>query len=240
MTLDPLDNTLALELTVLFGTYDGQAFILFTRKAKDAEDAILHFYDPKLHLDQLWISPTPKALPAPESPNSLGDGTSMKSCGETVSQWIQFCSRYHSTCNKFRQPDWYPSRLLDLAQNSGEDTERSISLIENQDAPLTGPYVTLSHCWGGATICKLEKDTLVQLKRGMNLEQLPKTFVDAIAVATYLRIRYIWIDSLTIVQDDEEDWTRESSAMEQVYQNSFCNIGATGSNNSHGGLFFER
>jgi len=187
-------------------------------------------------LENLYISS--KALPVHRSPKSFGDGTSIDSCGRTVSQWIQLCSQYHSTCNRFRRSDWYPTRLLDLEWNSEGKTERSIRLIETRDGLPTRPYVTLSHCWGDATICKLEKATIAQFKRCITLEQLPKTFIDAIAVARFLRIRYIWIDSLTIVQDNEKDRIRESAAMKQVYQNSFCNIGATGSNDSRGGLFF--
>jgi hypothetical protein len=63
---------------------------------------------------------------------------------------------------------------------------------------------------------------------------------DAIAVARKLRVRYLWIDSLCIIQGNEEDWQKECCIMNKVYQNSFCNIAATASIDSHGGLFFNR
>lgn len=36
--------------------------------------------------------------------------------------------------------------------------------------------------------------------------ELPKTFFEAVAIVRNLNIRYLWIDTLCIVQDDLEDW----------------------------------
>ncbi|KAF1836538.1 HET-domain-containing protein [Decorospora gaudefroyi] len=98
----------------------------------------------------------------------------------------------------------------------------------------------LSHCWGDASFIKLVTRDLPRFKEGLSLDQLPKSFVDAIAVAMFLNVRYIWIDSLVILQDNTEDWAYEASCMELVYKNSVCNIGATASKDSNGGLFFKR
>lgn len=83
---------------------------------------------------------------------------------------------------------------------------------------------------------KLTNDDLQQFKQHIDLDLLPKTFLDAIVVARYFNIRYLWIDSLTIIQDYTPDWTHESSYMGQVYQNALFNIGATASHNGAGGL----
>jgi hypothetical protein len=78
--------------------------------------------------------------------------------------------------------------------------------------------------------------------RGIKVNRLPKTFRDAIYFARRLnsRVQYIWIDSLCIVQDDKQDWARESVQMYQIYRNSYCNISATGAVNNDEGLFFDR
>lgn len=70
--------------------------------------------------------------------------------------------------------------------------------------------------------------------------ELPRTFRDVIEVARRLGIRYLWIDSLCIVQDSAEDWSAESSVMGRVYRNALCNIAATASADSQGGLFVDR
>ena len=47
-------------------------------------------------------------------------------------------------------------------------------------------------------------------------------------VARSLGLRYLWIDSICIIQqgDDLNDWTREVEVMGKIYSNSFCNISA--------------
>ena len=52
-------------------------------------------------------------------------------------------------------------------------------------------------------------------------------------------IRYLWIDSLCIIQDDKEDWSQESCQMCEVYGNSFLNIAAAGAKDGSEGCFFE-
>ena len=169
----------------------------------------------------------------------IKDTTKIEACSDIILQWLNTCLKSHPICAQMSKSDWYPTRLLDLG-NSHADSDDPIKLIHTRNKSLSGPYVTLSHCWGGASIIKLTTATLAQFSKGIALVDLPKTFVDAICTARFLKIRYIWIDSLTIIQDSTDDWAQESSMMGQVYQNSFCNLGATASSNSSGGLFFER
>ncbi|KUJ13883.1 HET-domain-containing protein, partial [Mollisia scopiformis] len=48
------------------------------------------------------------------------------------------------------------------------------------------------------------------------------------------------VDSLCIIQDDEDDWRRESALMSEVYANAVVNIAAAGAKDGSVGLFFER
>lgn len=75
------------------------------------------------------------------------------------------------------------------------------------------------------------------------MESLPKTFHDAVTTTRRLNARYLWIDSLCIIQklgEDCGDWQHEASLMSMVYQNSLCNISATGAEDCSQGLFFKR
>ncbi|KAH6677171.1 hypothetical protein B0J14DRAFT_475992, partial [Halenospora varia] len=56
---------------------------------------------------------------------------------------------------------------------------------------------------------------------------LSKTFVDAISITRFMGIRFLWIDSLCIIQDSVDDWEIESSLMDYVYENATINIAAT-------------
>ncbi|EUC34415.1 hypothetical protein COCCADRAFT_62087, partial [Bipolaris zeicola 26-R-13] len=104
-------------------------------------------------------------------------------------------------------------------------------------------YVTLSHCWGKVPSPKhlearLTSENIEQRKLGMELDELPKTFQQAIQFAARLpNVGYIWIDTLCIKQGDEEDWLHQSARMDQVYKKAFLNISATAASNGEEGIF---
>lgn len=76
-----------------------------------------------------------------------------------------------------------------------------------------------------------------QMKEGILISELPKTFRDAIKIAKSLYVRYLWIDSLCIIQDSEEDWAAEAEKMGGVYRKATFTIAAHGSADSSGGCF---
>ncbi|KAL8833929.1 MAG: hypothetical protein Q9176_007751, partial [Flavoplaca citrina] len=109
--------------------------------------------------------------------------------------------------------------------------------------PIDTEYVTLSHRWGQASIFRLTKDTFTRLRDGFNSSILPQTFQDAMAFAKRnLNIRYMWIDSLCIFQDadDRSDWIKEAAQMHRVYEHAYCNLSATGGEDSSVGLYHPR
>ncbi|KAF6228975.1 hypothetical protein HO133_007088 [Letharia lupina] len=71
---------------------------------------------------------------------------------------------------------------------------------------------------------------------------ISKTFKEAMLVVKALGERYIWIDSLCIIQDspNRSDWFEESTKMHAIYANAFCNISATGAVDGRDGCFFDR
>ena len=72
------------------------------------------------------------------------------------------------------------------------------------------------------------------------LDDLPKTFRDAVKVTRGLGIQYLWIDSLCIVQGKDGDWEQESKKMEQVFASTYCTVAATSASNSNDGFLFEQ
>jgi hypothetical protein len=89
---------------------------------------------------------------------------------------------------------------------------------------------------------QLTRDTLAAFGEAIPISELSKTFQDAISVTLRLGIRYLWIDSLCIMQDKDDlsDWLREASAMGKVYLHSHCNISASVSMDGSQGLSRER
>lgn len=86
----------------------------------------------------------------------------------------------------------------------------------------------------------LRTDNSLDFQTRLPLEDLSNTFKDTIHVARYLGFAYLWIDSLCIVQDDHDDWARESLLMISVYGNASLNIAAAGAEDGSQGCFWNR
>jgi hypothetical protein len=157
-----------------------------------------------------------------------------------VSQWLATCIESHPNCGVLKQPDWYPTRLLDLGESDGTNFPSTIKLIQTQDSPPIGPYITLSYCRGSTPLLQLDSHSLATFKAGISISSLPKTFADAVEVARYLRIRYLWIAALTILHDSPQDRAHESLATHLIFSNALFTIAATSARDPHGGLFFAR
>ena len=166
--------------------------------------------------------------------------TASRPCLELARHWFQRCRRDHKSCGKDRDPSWCPSRLLQV--DAGSDT---IRLIDSASHHPSGPYATLSHCWGTHPIDVLTPFNITQLRAvGRCVQDFPPSFRDCIKTVRSFGISYLWIDSFCILQGDSpesaRDWDRESLQMEYVYANSILNIGATFSSDSRGGCFQTR
>jgi len=81
---------------------------------------------------------------------------------------------------------------------------------------------------------------MTDMLAGIKVKNLPLTFREAIQIVRKMDIKYLWIDSLCIIQKDRADWLAESILMEKVYSNALCNIAATASVDGSQGLFRER
>lgn len=83
---------------------------------------------------------------------------------------------------------------------------------------------------------RLLEDNLESFIRGIPIADLPNTVRDAVSIAQWLGVRYLWIDSLCIVQDFKEDWLLQSSLMAKIYSRSLLDIAATSSRDEERGL----
>ncbi|KAF1988918.1 hypothetical protein K402DRAFT_427576, partial [Aulographum hederae CBS 113979] len=66
------------------------------------------------------------------------------------------------------------------------------------------------------------------------------SFQDAVVATRKLGVRYLWIDSLCIIQDSKEDWENESVKMCEIYQHALLTITSAHSSNAFGGLIARR
>ncbi|KAH6701371.1 heterokaryon incompatibility protein-domain-containing protein, partial [Leptodontidium sp. MPI-SDFR-AT-0119] len=152
-----------------------------------------------------------------------------------IEEQIHECLVSHdeSVCSK-SQSHPLPKRILQI----GSEGDERLVLLET--AGESARYATLSHCWGGGNVLKTTEDSLKCFKQGIDLALLPKTFLDAVTVARKIAIRFLWIDSLCIIQNSEEDWQIESSKMGSYYQNAFITIAASSSKDANSPFLQER
>ncbi|TGO25439.1 hypothetical protein BPAE_0080g00310 [Botrytis paeoniae] len=165
----------------------------------------------------------------------------------TMLQWANNCIENHPKCNPTtEEAPWYPTRLIDVQYLASPSPTAELAalmfnmltghlptncrLIETKDTPPEDTsYLTLSHRWPaqGSISARLEKSNIEQMKEFIPYDILPPTFREAILVARRLKVRYIWIDSLCIIQDCSEDWGKEAQTMGDVYAHSLLNLSGT-------------
>ncbi|KAI1296211.1 hypothetical protein F5Y03DRAFT_398893 [Xylaria venustula] len=140
---------------------------------------------------------------------------------DTIKHWIKECDSTHSH-SPYRKVK-APQRLLDIGPYDVSAPEtRDIRLVQNIREDVE--YIALSHCLGTNPTIRTTRSTLHRRLDSILWEELPKTYQDAIIVTRKLGIRYIWIDSLCIIQDELNDWKEQAANMSGVCENSYLTL----------------
>lgn len=152
---------------------------------------------------------------------------------QTASSWLDKCVEEHEECSD--RQTWItrpPTRLIDI----GDHPQSNLRIIEPDQIVR---WIAVSHCWGKfhEGTLKLKESNLQDLKGGFLKEDLPQLFRDCVEVCRRLKCRYLWIDSLCIIQDSKKDWSEESKRMGDVYQGSYLTIAAVSAVGNHESLF---
>lgn len=147
-----------------------------------------------------------------------------------VRSWADACRTQHTDCRRYRgQRRKIPTRLL-YVDPELPDSVRLITTEHQKDYV----YLTLSHRWGARPLPEPPKlsmsktsggegwFSMEELRAGVLQSSLPKTFEEAVQIARYCGVNYIWIDSLCIIQDKDRmgknsDWDTEAVKMCDIY-----------------------
>ncbi|RKK45365.1 hypothetical protein BFJ63_vAg10015 [Fusarium oxysporum f. sp. narcissi] len=144
-----------------------------------------------------------------------------QSAAEAANRWIGVCDKNHPSCMARAAPPpdaRMPTRLLDLG--TGDSTTWRI--IETQQDRV--PYVALSHRWTENTPTLLQKNYDAYCDSQQD-SILPQNYRDMLDICRAIQIRYIWIDSLCIIQDDNgADFRHEAPIMLHVYRYAFLTL----------------
>lgn len=155
---------------------------------------------------------------------------------DLAKSWLDRCIDGHHLCRQTNTLQM-PTRLIDISSGNKSLFVHSTSGAQGEHHV---EYVALSHCWGDAQFLKLRKANFLELRDEFSIDELPRTWREAIAVARDLGLKYIWIDALCIIQDSSYDWSLESPLMGSVYGNCSLNLAALDGKSSGEGLFSFR
>lgn len=156
-----------------------------------------------------------------------------------LQKWLDDCDKNHQ-CMLKRAHKWrQPTRLVDV----GDGTPGSIKLDCDPLARGVQEYIALSHRWGQDE----KKPPLIAtsknheaLQKSIPYEDLVKNFQDAVNLTRRLKVKYLWIDSLCIIQGEDGDFKTESKFMEDYYSGAYCTIAASCSGGGRSDGFIKK
>ncbi|KAF4996069.1 hypothetical protein FGRMN_4731 [Fusarium graminum] len=135
--------------------------------------------------------------------------------------WLHACNESHQlqglASAEYLSPLPDRLRVIDTAEN----------YITEVDMPCE--YICLSYVSGTGSQTQYTTETRDQLSKpgGLDSANLPQTIVDAIQVTRQLGVRYIWVDTLCITQDDSDDKAKIIFKMANIYANATLSIMAS-------------
>ena len=159
-----------------------------------------------------------------------------------IRSWIRLCEQNHQgACTQMEDE----RAFRNLVRETSFGVIDVVDLMLTQ-LPLTDDrparYVALSYVWGpkrGKDHRTLRSNVMRRIQPG-GLEEvwddLPRTIQNAIQLVRNLGERYIWIDSLCIVQDSPTSWRNNAMNMDLVYGNAYFTICAADGDDSDVGL----
>lgn len=141
-----------------------------------------------------------------------------------IREWLSTCNTQHGRhCSGTDSRDaltWRPIHLIDCDERC---------LVRSKPADR---YSALSYVWGVSNPRDTGSDAAAQLlTTNLDAYQLslpdkgvPKTILDAMWLSRKLGIRYLWVDRMCIVQDDEQDKSEHIEHMAYVFANACLTI----------------
>jgi hypothetical protein len=173
---------------------------------------------------------------------------------ELIKLWLRDCDTQHADCRPMPQfrthesdSQEFPTRLIDV----GTMANNQLRLLETHDElPVSQEYIALSHPWGDIKnyppFSTWRKDgtglghDIDTFKCAIPYGKLPATFKDAVDCTRALGVRYLWIDSICIIQGKDGDFNQEAKNMERVFSGAYCVIAASRATNQHDGFLGPR
>jgi hypothetical protein len=150
-------------------------------------------------------------------------------------KWLHACETYHGdACSA---PPNYEKMEI----------HEDMLLVDIEDECLvrgyqSRRYFALSYVWGTSqkTSFQTKKATVEETMKpgGLSkfIEEISNTIIDGLKFASQMNVRYLWVDALCIVQDDEESKPLQINHMDAIYRQAVLTIVAGDNSDSSDGI----
>ena len=139
--------------------------------------------------------------------------------------WLKECDVKHgSACAPKPGRRVLPKRLINI-----ENIKKPKIIVTGDLAldPAKTDYVALSHKWGKMPDKAVTTvQNIKQRKQKIPLDDLPPNFKAAMRVTRALDCKYLWIDSLCILQGPDGDFSEEADKMQTTFRGAYCVLAA--------------
>jgi hypothetical protein len=101
-------------------------------------------------------------------------------------------------------------------------------------------YIALSYVWGSAKPLRLMKTNIARLSKTSSLTELedaiPRTVREAMIFVKAIGQRYLWVDSMCLIQDDPDELKQGIMSMDQIYGDAHLTLVAANGPDANEGL----
>ncbi|KAL5322231.1 hypothetical protein ACEPPN_010203 [Leptodophora sp. 'Broadleaf-Isolate-01'] len=151
---------------------------------------------------------------------------------QLVRVWIDHCINHHEECGK--------RELASVFPDSAEILLIDVKELRLVKTTTTMRYLALSYVWGQIPQFTTRVENLESLLQPdslrMVLPDIPTVIKDAIQLANELKERFLWVDSLCIVQDDASIKHSQLALMAEIYNSATATIIACAGSDARTGL----
>jgi len=167
-----------------------------------------------------------------------------------LSHWLKDCDTNHDRCRRGdTSVTTLPTRLIDVGHGSGSAADQAVYLRATSTMTLDElegdvRYIALSHPWGDRRnnnhFCTTHDNYFARTRDGICVDDLPESLGDAVQVTRMLGVRYLWIDTICIIQGPDGDFNTEATRMETVFSLAYCVITASRATGTSSGFLSGR
>lgn len=162
-------------------------------------------------------------------PETTGSEASL----QNLDEWLNRCRQQHKLCETGKS--YTPRRVLDLG-----DLHLPPAVRLHEPSPGEElNYLCLSYRWSSIPTLQTLKSNMEEHKLAIPWDRLPLAFQQLCSVARRLRLRYVWIDALCIVQDDTHDKAVDIAVMASIFEAAELTIVSVWADGPEQGVFSD-